>query len=889
MAFSCGGGQNSNNNHDSIQSTKEYALEKGRLEGLSFEEIKKLARHQFDTNESLTRVVLKSWLKQRETTWATVVSSCIGSQGLGNNEKRLVKQYALVETLYLRLQEMNSEKACTATNNNIVSSGWLKQARENQEEYSARGGQRPSFTKVSSASFMGNSQNDIRRRQWVEDGKGRKSMREMNDPKNPACVWCGKETAYNAESKGGKLAYTKFVVESESNTKVQVCRDCFSKANSAAEEPLPSAQISHRDRLTVRLPLNMAKALQNFGSRTFKDKLNAEELMNREEKPSDNGLPKDDNDNKGQGTEADPILLSSSSSDDENDDGKKNNKWERRLLAVVNPCQRKTRRSSQFETDPVLDELYCSMPPEGGHGAVKFMLKDFFRLKPEEFMNDSCIDYFIKYLELRLKDQKPDDWKRCYFFNSFFYKKLTDTSEIMISDETKSLVEGSLGDLDKLSLQALRCYDVTKSWTKHVDIFSKDFLFIPIHDQLHWSLIIICHPGSGVIKMGAVAPADMGKEPEAFMIHLDSMKQPSGHQTQSIAKLISRYLQNEWKAKLLQPGDSVPKAWATAHEGEKRDFLRMVARRPNLPTQDNYYDCGSFVCAFVDHFLAHLPDVIHSQMVPTARTARDFFKKKTKPIFRKHPTFLTKHWFEPQNASFLRHHIAIMVLKAMAVRENLMDDHGRWHMDSLTQEAQHKMQFIMAKLETLNEEGKYHSPSWDMTYEAGDDSNDEDQIEETTSKSSEISMDDSTGTTPSKKKSRSRGNLVVVLEEDKDENRPNDEIIDIEGPVESLHLDDIATPTEAKSALDVLKKKRKLRSTPDVDILSISANGSGEIDVSGSKSPLKRSKNRFARGSKPSVIPRKQTRRSTLASCFTILPDQVANNFQECLRKAAGK
>jgi Ulp1 family protease len=27
-----------------------------------------------------------------------------------------------------------------------------------------------------------------------------------------------------------------------------------------------------------------------------------------------------------------------------------------------------------------------------------------------------------------------------------------------------------------------------------VDIFSKDFLFVPIHDALHWSLAIICHP-----------------------------------------------------------------------------------------------------------------------------------------------------------------------------------------------------------------------------------------------------------------------------------------------------------------------------------------------------------------------------------------------------------
>jgi Ulp1 family protease len=27
-----------------------------------------------------------------------------------------------------------------------------------------------------------------------------------------------------------------------------------------------------------------------------------------------------------------------------------------------------------------------------------------------------------------------------------------------------------------------------------VDVFAKDFLLVPIHDALHWSLAIICHP-----------------------------------------------------------------------------------------------------------------------------------------------------------------------------------------------------------------------------------------------------------------------------------------------------------------------------------------------------------------------------------------------------------
>jgi Ulp1 family protease len=43
-----------------------------------------------------------------------------------------------------------------------------------------------------------------------------------------------------------------------------------------------------------------------------------------------------------------------------------------------------------------------------------------------------------------------------------------------------------------------------------VDIFSKDFLFIPIHDALHWSLLIVCFPG----EIGAAYEDQQRREQE---------------------------------------------------------------------------------------------------------------------------------------------------------------------------------------------------------------------------------------------------------------------------------------------------------------------------------------------------------------------------------------
>lgn len=46
-----------------------------------------------------------------------------------------------------------------------------------------------------------------------------------------------------------------------------------------------------------------------------------------------------------------------------------------------------------------------------------------------------------------------------------------------------------------------------------MDIFEKNFLFLPIHDHLHWSLVIICHPG---------VPAEEDSC-TPWILHLDSM------------------------------------------------------------------------------------------------------------------------------------------------------------------------------------------------------------------------------------------------------------------------------------------------------------------------------------------------------------------------------
>jgi Ulp1 family protease len=48
----------------------------------------------------------------------------------------------------------------------------------------------------------------------------------------------------------------------------------------------------------------------------------------------------------------------------------------------------------------------------------------------------------------------------------------------------------------------LQHYERVQKWTKRVDIFLMDYLFVPIHADTHWSLAVVCHPGACILLSG---------------------------------------------------------------------------------------------------------------------------------------------------------------------------------------------------------------------------------------------------------------------------------------------------------------------------------------------------------------------------------------------------
>ncbi|KFV07918.1 Sentrin-specific protease 6, partial [Pterocles gutturalis] len=119
-------------------------------------------------------------------------------------------------------------------------------------------------------------------------------------------------------------------------------------------------------------------------------------------------------------------------------------------------------------------------PPPPAKGGISVTNEDLHCLNEGEFLNDVIIDFYLKYLVL--EKLKKEDADRIHVFSSFFYKRLNQR-------ERRNIYETS-----NLSIQQKR-HGRVKTWTRHVDIFEKDFIFVPLNEAAHWFLAVICFPG----------------------------------------------------------------------------------------------------------------------------------------------------------------------------------------------------------------------------------------------------------------------------------------------------------------------------------------------------------------------------------------------------------
>ncbi|PPD89527.1 hypothetical protein GOBAR_DD13533 [Gossypium barbadense] len=121
-------------------------------------------------------------------------------------------------------------------------------------------------------------------------------------------------------------------------------------------------------------------------------------------------------------------------------------------------------RESYFPNfdEPFEEVIY----PKGDFDAVSISKRDVELLQPETFINDTIIDFYTKYLKNQIQ---PEERQRFHFFNSFFFRKLAD-----LDKDPSSISDGRAAFLR------------VHKWTRKLDIFGKDYIFIPVNFNYLW-------------------------------------------------------------------------------------------------------------------------------------------------------------------------------------------------------------------------------------------------------------------------------------------------------------------------------------------------------------------------------------------------------------------
>ncbi|KAJ5104671.1 hypothetical protein NUU61_002018 [Penicillium alfredii] len=127
--------------------------------------------------------------------------------------------------------------------------------------------------------------------------------------------------------------------------------------------------------------------------------------------------------------------------------------------------------------------------PWTGKKKAEVNLEDRDRLREGEFLNDNLIAFYIRFLQDHLERTNPEAARRVYFFNSYFFETLKNTPK------------GTRGIN----------YAGVEKWTRSVDLFSYDYIVVPINENAHWYVAIICNLPN--LDLGPATPAERAQVP----------------------------------------------------------------------------------------------------------------------------------------------------------------------------------------------------------------------------------------------------------------------------------------------------------------------------------------------------------------------------------------
>ena len=304
------------------------------------------------------------------------------------------------------------------------------------------------------------------------------------------------------------------------------------------------------------------------------------------------------------------------------------------------PVKRKTRSPSppkpKFSQTGGLGDPWAKplTYPKDGKKRENVGFGELWRLDDDEFLNDTLIGFFLRYLQHRMEIERPEVLKKMHFFNSYFFDNL--------NKGTKSA--------------KMINYEAVHRWTRAVDLFSRDFVVVPVNENLHWFVAIICNlpyfkrhkdgeiddvesesPPAVITEDKEEAPGDEGRRTQETQESFEDLtiedkdagnsstipssqtKPATPRRGRGRKKNIRRSLPKyDTEKPVIITFDSLGIARSGICSSLKQYIVQEAKNRQgldisdpeikamtakNIPTQGNYSDCGLYMCMYLEQFM----------------------------------------------------------------------------------------------------------------------------------------------------------------------------------------------------------------------------------------------------------------------------------------------
>jgi len=104
--------------------------------------------------------------------------------------------------------------------------------------------------------------------------------------------------------------------------------------------------------------------------------------------------------------------------------------------------------------------------PPVGRDRATVSQDDIPRLDEEQLLNDSLVQFGLRYAQIEAEQKTPTLATKVYVMNTYFFE----------------------------ALKQDQSHERVRKWNSKIDLLSFDYIVVPVNESLHWYLAIICNP-----------------------------------------------------------------------------------------------------------------------------------------------------------------------------------------------------------------------------------------------------------------------------------------------------------------------------------------------------------------------------------------------------------